>query len=33
MAKTVADLLIERLIDWEVDTIFGFPGRWNQRDL
>ena len=26
MAKTVADLLIERLIDWEVDTIFGFPG-------
>src|SRR5512141_2190018 len=26
MTKTVADLLIERLIDWEVDTIFGFPG-------
>src|SRR3982750_2308768 len=26
MAKTVADILIERLIDWEVDTIFGFPG-------
>lgn len=26
MSKTVADLLIERLIDWEVDTIFGFPG-------
>src|SRR5947209_7533315 len=26
MAKTVADLLIERLIDWDVDTIFGFPG-------
>jgi pyruvate dehydrogenase (quinone) len=26
MAKTVADLLVERLIDWEVDTIFGFPG-------
>src|SRR5512144_2213245 len=26
MAKTVADLLIERLIDWEIDTIFGFPG-------
>ena len=23
MAKTVADLLIERLIDWRVDTIFG----------
>src|SRR5689334_3322506 len=26
MAKTVADLLIERLINWGVDTIFGFPG-------
>jgi pyruvate dehydrogenase (quinone) len=26
MSKTVADMLIERLIDWEVDTIFGFPG-------
>src|ERR671928_448400 len=26
MAKTVADLLIERLISWGVDTIFGFPG-------
>jgi pyruvate dehydrogenase (quinone) len=26
MAKTVADLLVERLIGWEVDTIFGFPG-------
>ncbi len=26
MAKTTADLLIERLIDWNVDTIFGFPG-------
>jgi pyruvate dehydrogenase (quinone) len=26
MAATTADLLIERLIDWEVDTIFGFPG-------
>ena len=26
MAKTVADLMIERLIDWGVDTIFGFPG-------
>jgi pyruvate dehydrogenase (quinone) len=24
--KTVADLLIERLIAWDVDTIFGFPG-------
>lgn len=26
MAKTVADLLIERLIDWGVETIFGLPG-------
>ncbi|HLJ12367.1 MAG TPA: thiamine pyrophosphate-dependent enzyme [Planctomycetaceae bacterium] len=26
MAKMVADLLIERLIDWGVDTIFGLPG-------
>ncbi len=26
MAKTTADLLIERLTDWGVDTIFGFPG-------
>lgn len=26
MAKTAADLLIERLIDWGVDTIFGLPG-------
>src|ERR671922_983819 len=26
MAKTTADRLVERLIDWGVDTIFGFPG-------
>jgi pyruvate dehydrogenase (quinone) len=26
MAKTVADRLVERLIGWEVDTIFGMPG-------
>jgi pyruvate dehydrogenase (quinone) len=26
MALTTADLLIERLIDWGVDTIFGLPG-------
>lgn len=26
MAATVADLLIDRLIDWGVDTIFGLPG-------
>src|ERR687892_550802 len=26
MAKTAADLLIEKLLDWGVDTIFGLPG-------
>jgi len=26
MAKTVADMLVERLIAWGVDTVFGFPG-------
>ncbi len=26
MAETTADLLVERLIDWGVDTIFGLPG-------
>lgn len=26
MATTVADLLVERLVGWGVDTIFGFPG-------
>ena len=26
MAKTVADLLVERLINWGVDTIFSLPG-------
>jgi len=26
MATTAADLLIDRLIDWGVNTIFGFPG-------
>ena len=26
MAKTTAGLLVERLIEWGVDTIFGFPG-------
>ncbi|MFN2493757.1 MAG: thiamine pyrophosphate-dependent enzyme [Pyrinomonadaceae bacterium] len=26
MAKTVADMLVERVIDWGVDTIFGYPG-------
>jgi thiamine pyrophosphate-dependent acetolactate synthase large subunit-like protein len=26
MARTAADLLIGRLIDWGVKTIFGLPG-------
>jgi pyruvate dehydrogenase (quinone) len=26
MAKTVADILIDRLIEWKVEHIFGFPG-------
>jgi len=26
MAKTAGDVLIETLIDWDVDTIFGIPG-------
>jgi thiamine pyrophosphate-dependent acetolactate synthase large subunit-like protein len=26
MAATVADVLVQRLIDWGVDTIFGIPG-------
>jgi len=26
MANTVADILIKRLIDWGVDTVFGLPG-------
>src|SRR5919197_614568 len=26
MATTTADLLVERLLDWGVDTIFGLPG-------
>ena len=26
MAQTVSDLLLERLIDWGVDTVFGLPG-------
>ena len=26
MADTVADLLMDRLVDWGVDTIFGYPG-------
>ena len=26
MSKTVADILIERLIEWKVNTIFALPG-------
>src|SRR5437763_13267726 len=26
MARTAADVLIETLIDWGVDTVFGIPG-------
>lgn len=26
MAATVADVLVERLIDWDVDTVFSLPG-------
>ena len=26
MAKTGGDILVETLIDWGVDTIFGIPG-------
>jgi pyruvate dehydrogenase (quinone) len=26
MAKQVTDLVVERLIEWGIDTIFGFPG-------
>jgi len=26
MTVTVADILVERLIDWNVDTIFALPG-------
>src|SRR4051812_323127 len=26
MAKTAADILVERLIEWQVEVIFGLPG-------
>jgi pyruvate dehydrogenase (quinone) len=26
MGRTAADMLIERLIEWDVDTVFGYPG-------
>ena len=26
MAETAADILVENIIDWGVDTVFGLPG-------
>jgi thiamine pyrophosphate-dependent acetolactate synthase large subunit-like protein len=26
MARTVADVLVEGIIEWGVDTVFGLPG-------
>src|SRR5213082_2395017 len=26
MAQTVAEILVDRLVEWGVETIFGFPG-------
>lgn len=26
MAKVASELLVERLVDWGVDTVFGLPG-------
>ena len=26
MAKTAADILVETMLDWGIDTIFGIPG-------
>ncbi len=26
MAKTVADMIVDRLIAWDIDTVFGLPG-------
>jgi pyruvate dehydrogenase (quinone)/pyruvate oxidase len=26
MARTAADILVEGIIDWGVDTVFGLPG-------
>jgi thiamine pyrophosphate-dependent acetolactate synthase large subunit-like protein len=30
MAKTAADVLIDTIIDWDVDVIFGLPGGRHQ---
>jgi thiamine pyrophosphate-dependent acetolactate synthase large subunit-like protein len=32
MAKTAADVLVEGIIDWGVDTVFGLPGDGNRPD-
>ena len=32
MSKTVGDFLIERLSEWGVSRIFGFPGRLCEQD-
>ncbi len=29
MSKTVSDILVERLLEWGVSTIFGLPGDGN----
>ena len=26
MVQTAAEVLVDQLIDWEVDTVFGLPG-------
>ena len=31
MSKTVGDFFVQRLYDWGVRTIFGYPGRRHQR--
>ena len=33
MKKIASELLIERLIDWGVDTVFGLPGDGMLRGL
>ena len=31
MSETAADNLCDRLMEWGVRTIYGYPGRWHQR--
>ena len=31
MTKTAGDVLVQTLIDWQVDTIFGIPGDGGER--